>query len=482
MALLCAAAAPVCANPVDSLPPGRWLEIPHSRLKALDPEDDPAVNPNWPVEAPWHGVEGQSGVIDDWSSAAFDTARGRLAVWGGGHEGYAGNEVYAFDIETLNWIRITNPSVDVTVTGTSLYTDGQPRARETYNYLQYIPSIDRMVSFGGGNLYPCCNETLETDAFDFATLTWDTTTYAPRPEFGGPFSSISAVDGATGHVWYVGEGPTRVLEFDPLANQWTTHAEDYLLLYRNAAIDPVRRAFVWSGGQGDTIALDLDQPDLAPAVQPTTGDTEIEAAEFPGFVYDPVRGLFVAWAGGTDIYTLDAETWTWLRIPANPSNTVVPTPPNVNGTNGRFRYVPSKDAYILVNDVDDDVYFYRLPADIDLDGLPDSRDDCRRRQNGPAHPDPGGRVQLDADHDGIGNLCDADIARPNDCQVTSADLAALRRALNTTPGMPRWNPSADLNGDRRVDAADQALLQGQMSRDYRQDNPSGIPNACASQP
>ena len=482
-ALLCAVAArPVVANPVDDLAPGHWLGIPGSRLDALDPEDDAALNPNWPLEAPWHGVEGLQGIMDDWSSGAFDTLRGRLAIWGGGHSGYAGNEIYVFDVGTLRWERITNPSVDVGITGTTLYPDGQPRARETYNYLQYLPQIDRMISFGGGNLYPCCNDTNELAAFDFATLTWDTTHFAPRPEYGLPFSAISAVDDATGHVWFIGEGLTRVAEFDPLANRWTTHAEDELLLYRNGAIDPIRRKFVWFGGHGDTIALDLEQPDVPPALQPTHGDTEIENAEFPGFVYDPLRRLFVAWGGGSDVYTLNPDTWAWRRIPAHPANAVVPTPPNVNGTNGRFRYVPSKDVYILVNNVDERVYFYRMPAtitDSDADGLVDSADNCRLEPNGPDLPDAGGRVQFDSDGDNLGNLCDADIARPNDCRVTSADFVVVRRAMGTRPGVPGWNPDADFDGDRRVDRADLGLLQAQLMRDYRRDNPSGIPNACS---
>ena len=475
-----AAASLASANPVDDLLPGHWLEIQDSHLDALDPEDDSVLNPNWPEDAPWHGVEGLRGIMDDWSSAAYDTRRDRLVVWGGGHSGYAGNEVYAFDVNTLRWARLTNPSVVVDYDGTTLYPDGQPRARETYNYLQYLPAFDQMMSFGGGNLYPCCVYTTEIAAFDFVTRTWNTTRFASRPEEGDSFSSIAAVDDATGHVWFIGGGENHVAEFDPVANAWATHAPYYMLLYRNGTIDPIRRKFVWFGWQGDTTAFDLNDPDTPPAVQPTSGDREMELVGFPGVAWDPVHRLLVAWGDGTDVYTLDTATWIWKRVSAEPGNAVIPTRPNIDGTHGRFRYVASKDVFVLVNNVDENVFFYRLPVmDSDADGLLDPDDDCRHQANGPALPDGGGNSQLDTDGDGIGNACDADIAVPNDCRVNFADLAAVKLAFFTAPGMPRWNPNADFNGDGHVNFTDIGLVKQQFFADYRADNPSGTPNACS---
>ena len=481
VAFVAAAATPFAvANPVDDLLPGHWLEVPNSHLDALDPEDDPELNPNWPVEAPWHGVEGLRGIMDDWSSAAYDTRRNRLVVWGGGHSGYAGNEVYAFDVNALRWARLTNPSVVVDYDGTTLYPDGEPRARETYNYLQYLPAFDQMMSFGGGNLYPCCVYTTEIAAFDFVTHTWNTTRFAPRPEGGDSFSSIAAVDDATGHVWFIGGGKNHVVEFDPVANAWTTHTPYYMLLYRNGTIDPLRRKFVWFGGQGDTTSFDIEAPEVPPAVPPTTGEREIEQVAFPGVAWNPALRRIVAWGDGTDVYMLDTATWIWTRIAADPGNTVVPTHPNIDGTNGRFRYVPSKDVFVLVNNVDENVFFYRMPTmDIDADGLLDPDDNCRFAANGPALPDGGGRSQVDTDHDGIGNACDADIARPNDCHVNLSDLGALELAFFTIPGGSGWNPDADFNGDRRVNFLDLAAIKALFYSDYRADNPSGIRNACS---
>lgn len=472
------------ANAVDDLLPGHWLEVPGSTLEAHDPADDPVLNPNWPGLAPWHGVSGLPAIMSAWSSAAFDTMRGRLAIWGGGHSDYAGNEVYVFDVETLAWERLTAPSIDVSVTGSTLYPDGQPRARETYNYLEFLPTVDRMVSFGGGNLFPGAIVTSELAAFDFVTDTWDATSLTPHP--GSQFFMYGAavsVDQLTGHAWLAQTGYSPVHEYDPVNDSWTSHSRSDLLQYRNMAIDQRNRYLVWTGGHGNTVGFDLDNPSALAFARPTTGDTEIEFLQFPGMAWDPVSEQIIAWSGGDAVYSLntDSSTWVWTRIDPDPANTVVPTSPLVNGTHGRFRYVPQKNAFILVNRVSDNVFFYKLPGpalDSDGDGAPDASDNCILEANGPDVPDAGGNVQLDSDGDGIGNACDGDIAVVNDCVVNFPDLNVMKDAFFSTTGMPDWNPDADGNGDGSVNFVDLNLLKNNFFRDYAVDNPSGVANDC----
>ncbi|MEL7448907.1 MAG: chondroitinase-B domain-containing protein [Pseudomonadota bacterium] len=70
-------------------------------------------------------------------------------------------------------------------------------------------------------------------------------------------------------------------------------------------------------------------------------------------------------------------------------------------------------------------------VDTDADGIDDDVDNCR------LDPNP---MQVDADNDDIGNVCDGDIAVPNDCQVNFLDLGAMKAAFFTT------DPVADLVG------------------------------------
>ena len=79
----------------------------------------------------------------------------------------------------------------------------------------------------------------------------------------------------------------------------------------------------------------------------------------PGLAYHTPSGKLVAWAGGPDVYVLDLATMAWTRVPGVGS--VNPGPAASRGTFGRFRYIESRDLFIVVNDVDLDVFVYRLP-------------------------------------------------------------------------------------------------------------------------
>src|SRR5581483_3931868 len=109
-ALLLAAAygahAGTCPADGATLTAGTWCKVPNSHMR------DVAFQ--WPsgVTFTQNGV-GVDGVMSLWSGGAFDTKRNRLIVWGGGHFGYAGNEIYAFDVNTLSWTRVTDPSIPV---------------------------------------------------------------------------------------------------------------------------------------------------------------------------------------------------------------------------------------------------------------------------------------------------------------------------------------------------------------------------------
>lgn len=99
-------------------------------------------------------------------------------------------------------------------------------------------------------------------------------------------------------------------------------------------------------------------------------------------------------------------------------------------------------------------------ADVDGDGVLDANDNCIDVPNS---------AQMDSNGDGIGNLCDADIAGPlgvgfDDCVVNILDLAALRGAFGSTPKSANWNPHADFAGpdgppDGQVNAIDLGRLR-----------------------
>ncbi|MBT8143113.1 MAG: hypothetical protein KJO55_00330, partial [Gammaproteobacteria bacterium] len=150
------------ANAPD-LAAGRWYELCNTRLDSVAPQPLPP------------GVEGVSAVIDDWSGAVLDSRRSRLLVWGGGHGGYAGNEIYAFDPATGSWSIIWGPTpleqIPQGPQGFDEYPDGNPGSRHTYDNLVYDVANDALWS-SDGSLWQTGKSTSGTWSFDLQTNQW----------------------------------------------------------------------------------------------------------------------------------------------------------------------------------------------------------------------------------------------------------------------------------------------------------------------
>lgn len=340
--------APLAPDPIGQLMPGEWYEVPNSQLKSVAASKE---------KFPWlaGGIEG---VTTCWAGGAFDSQRDRLYVGpGGGHAGYNGNEVYAFDLNDLKWHRLNDP--DPVLPGTE-YTDADvaPFAMHTYDGVEYVPPpTDRYVVIGG----------------------WGTPrTYALDPNHPGKWEvyadhgtsrtgDISAVDPVTGLLWLstpITAG--KLSQWDPLARRWTLRLNESPepSYYETADVDSKRRLLVaCGGGKVKTWGLEPIPRRVPFAFLKTTGGDEVVGANSPGFCYVPLIDRFVGWAKGPDVYTLDPDSGAWTRHPPAATNKVTPGPPALNGTFGRFRYVASKNVFVLYNAVDQNVFVYRLTAD-----------------------------------------------------------------------------------------------------------------------
>jgi len=99
-------------------------------------------------------------VIWAWSSFAWDSKRGDLLIWGGGHANYAGNEVYKWSGASQEWSLASRPSQMVPIPSIGGSTpnwapvDGAmnaPTSAHTYDNNTYLPVADRMLTFGGAS-------------------------------------------------------------------------------------------------------------------------------------------------------------------------------------------------------------------------------------------------------------------------------------------------------------------------------------------
>lgn len=92
-------------------------------------------------------------------------------------------------------------------------------------------------------------------------------------------------------------------------------------------------------------------------------------------------------------------------------------------------------------------------ADTDGDGFADNVDNCLKTVN---------PTQLDADGDGFGNACDADLN--GDKVVNALDLGLFTKAFGTSQGQSAFVPAADMNGDGRINALDLGLFRSRFGR------------------
>lgn len=323
---------------------GRWHEVPDSRLVDVAPDPIP------------RGVEGVKGVMNDWSGGAFDTRRERLLVWGGGHAGYAGNEIYAFDIATSRWSIVWGPTPNEQIQpkGGSFetYLDGMPSARHTYDNIDYDPVHDALWS-NDGSLWRTGTGSFGTWRFRFETGVWERLADAPR-------KNLFAQTGYDPVEKIMIKRENRgVYHYDLAADRWhKTTPGIWSHWHLNGEMHPVARKLVMVGG-GRLEIYDLRTKKVT-AVE-STGATQILDSKAPGLAYHPPSGRIVAWSGGANLYALEVgdKRYHWSLIEARPGS-AVPGEPNPKGTYGRFRYVPSIDAFVLVNTVGTNVFLFRL--------------------------------------------------------------------------------------------------------------------------
>jgi hypothetical protein len=106
---------------------------------------------------------------------------------------------------------------------------------------------------------------------------------------------------------------------------------------------------------------------------------------------------------------------------------------------------------------------FKASIDTDGDSVPNHLDNCSGTSN---------VTQLDANSDGYGNICDADLNNSN--LTTSTDFNLLRSVLNQSSGASALAAAADMNGSGLVTSTDFNLLRARLNTVPGQ---SGLP--CA---
>ena len=347
---------------LSNLPENSWTRLNLSQFPDVwTPLDQRPAPPNVPsVGGPW-------AVINAWSSMAWDSNRGNLIFWGGGHANYPGNEVYRWLGNDLRWERASLPSEVVRNTESRFPTlfeaiDGPfaaPISAHTYDSSEFLPISDRFVTFGGaafntGHFFELGNgrrtgpyfwdparasvnavggtlgSQVKPQTYPNVTagLMWQNRDNLEPAFAGDPKPGYGGTEWVNGTTAYAEEGGKDVL-YIAVSSQlfrYTVHdlldpqQDTYELLGRYiyypfggqgaGAFDPYRKVFLRTAGGAFTYWT-LDNPGnynqnviFTPTL--TSGTFPFATLDKLGMDFDPVRRSYLLWEGQREVYQLTA--------------------------------------------------------------------------------------------------------------------------------------------------------------------------------
>jgi hypothetical protein len=344
------------------MPADSWLEAPSSHFIDFCPANEPPGS---------HTVQGCGAIITAWGGGAWDPIHKKMILWGGGHNDYWGNEVYGFSTQSFKWELLVPGSPIGSVDEISEpMPDGTPDSRHTYDGLVYLTAENRLFAFGGATA-PNGYSSILTWALDIDKKSWEQLdpkqTLPSNPD--GYYWMGSDYDQEGHRVFMRNEDGvfvydlakndwTRLIDagFPPLYPDWSNSN------YRRGVFDPKRKIFFTLGGKNGAGKPDFFAYDTV-ANKPvydqwvTAGGDDIAGGHAPGADYDPVADAIVAWSGGP-ARVLDLATKQW----STRSGAGAPAKAVENGTYGRFRYIRQYNVFVLVNEPDENVFFYKHTA------------------------------------------------------------------------------------------------------------------------
>lgn len=125
-----------------STPQGGWVQANTNKFSDA-----------WPSLAEGGVPNGNpAAIVHAWSSFAWDSNRGDLLLFGGGHANYSGNEMYVWKGTDGSWTRGSLPSRLERFGSTPtvfIIDNAAPQSAHTYDNNIYLPINDMFVTFGG---------------------------------------------------------------------------------------------------------------------------------------------------------------------------------------------------------------------------------------------------------------------------------------------------------------------------------------------
>lgn len=373
-------------------------------------------------------IGGPNAIVNAWGGFAYDSNRGDLLTFGGGHADYCGNDVYRFRLATLSWERAGLSSqmkvwqLDST-TQTGIPVDGlenAPMTSHMYDHLNFMPSADRMIYFGGRPFWggsnaptydglqhphtgPWLFDPTKADGNKVVGTTgsaadpaiiggrmWENREYASNhpgsylpASYGITASSATvcsagrdvvfmraATAGSLGSVLIKYEVPSLASRGQDSLVQLSSNTNH--MGQADMAVDPERAIAVLIGDSNSRpLAFwDLNAAGSRNPLQTITGLTSDGSFSYSnkyGMDFDVSRGRFLIWNGESTVWELrppnetrvSQSGWQVTRLIASggPAGELLPSG---GGANGKWKYAPDLDVFIGLREAPGgDVWIYK---------------------------------------------------------------------------------------------------------------------------
>lgn len=130
-----------------STPQGGWVQASTGSFNSAWPTGSTSIGNVYPTQF------GPGAIAYAWSSFAWDSIRGEVLLWGGGHANYGGNEMYGWQASTGQWVRKSLPSalIETPLGNGARYVvdNAAPVSSHTYDGNVFLPVNDMFANFLG---------------------------------------------------------------------------------------------------------------------------------------------------------------------------------------------------------------------------------------------------------------------------------------------------------------------------------------------
>ena len=333
-------------------------------------------------------TSGPAGAFTLWTSGVFAPdlgAAGSYVCWGGGHQGYDGNEVYRWDVSTRLWSRMGDPSpysqASTPVDSTGAFPDGNPAPPHSYHTL----GIRSSANGGGasGSLIQATQPALDDNgngrmtswwAFNLATSTWSRFLDSSAIPAGtlSMKTMVQEPQSDGGAFWWFGGGNTnfvtKVTQAGAVAFQRNVGYNSGS--YVSGGVIPGTRCAILHG------TFSLLQTRLFNLATIESGGSSNVALTTTGtapsgdgsLTWCPDRNAFaslvgsspttVRWLTPSNPANPSGSTWAWTAETFTPASGTT-SAPGQNGDHGRFVWVPAIKCFLWASSLTRKMQAYR---------------------------------------------------------------------------------------------------------------------------